>query len=328
MTDNARENGEQETIVESPEMDDEAIFREFGELEKASDPDKSRTEAAGEPEEEDRDNGDGNNPKDGDAKEDGTPEDPGSQKPEDTADDWEGVPEPVRARLEALQERNNKLEERIRTEVGRVAKTQRRISELTKIIQSEGKPEDGTPDRKRLEELKQDYPEMYEAVAPIDQALQKMTEKERARVEDAKRELSELYESNSRQVDEYHPDRHELLKNHGDLFQHWVTHPQQAVAIREAAFANADKITDPQAAAWVIEQFKGWMGQRQQASQQPPATNPTQQSQPSDRRKRQMAGATAPRASNRTPTVSGIPEEGDPEQMWKAFAEMERRQGQ
>lgn len=318
MTDNARENGDKDAIVDNQDADAEAIWRELDGLTAKSEPAEVRTDGDNNPDDDDNtQNVDDSNDQGDDQS--STADD----KDGPVVDEWEGIPEPIKARFEALQKENTKLEERVRTEVGRVAKTQRRIAELNKIIQSDGKSQDGTPDRKKLEELKQDYPEMYEAVAPIDQALQKMSEKERARVDDAKRELYELYEANSRQVNEYHPDRVELLEKHGDLFQYWAMHPQQSYAIREAALANAQHITDPQKAVDLLTEFKNWMGQTQNAPSQTPSAQP--QTQPNDRRERQRQAAAAPRSGSRTPTVSGIPESGDPQQMWDAFEEMDRR---
>ena len=331
MTDNALENGEQETVVPSPEVDeDKALWDEIRNLEKdqADKPAGPEDRQDDEPEDDNQED----DPKDT-GKQQGPPDPKDTGSPETAKpDEWEGIPEPVRARLEALQEENQKLEKRVRTEVGRVAKTQQRIAELQKVIQSAGKPDEGTPDRKALEQLKEDYPEVYGAVEVLDKTVQKMSDKERERVVDAERELQELYQSNSRQVDEDHPDRHDLLKTHGEQFQAWVMHPQQSVAIREAALSNAKVITNPQAASAVIEQFKQYLAyqqQHQQAQQPatpPQATNPAPQSQPNDRRQRQLQGTAAPKNGGRAPTVSGIPEDGDPEQIWAALREQERRQ--
>lgn len=321
MTDDARENGEQETVVQTPE-DDDAIWEDIRKQEKDADPAQSRT--ADHLEGGDEGNSEeGGDPATGENAGTDTPE---TGSPAQQPDEWEGVPEPVKAHIA-------KLEQRINTEVGRLAKSQKREAELKKIIQLAGKPDAGTPDRKSLEELKRDYPEVYGAIEPLDKAAQEARAEREARAKDAEAELQELYRENSRQVDEYHPDRIQLFGTpekpgpYSDAFAQWVMHPYQSVAIREAALSNAKVITDPQAAAWVISQFKSYVGQ-QQAAQQPQASQSTntQQSQPNDRRERQKQGASAPRNGGRTPTVSGIPEDGDPEQIWKAFAEQERRE--
>lgn len=121
---------------------------------------------------------------------------------------------------------------------------------------------------------------------------------------------------------EEHSDWEQVVADRG--FMDWLN--AQPRHIQEAAVRNAENIVDAAEAADVVGRFK--------AFQQQHSTNTSRSGNARDngnnqalagKRARQLESASA--ARSRGPgAASGIPEEGDPETIWRQFDEMERRE--
>ncbi len=96
--------------------------------------------------------------------------------------------------------------------------------------------------------------------------------------------------------------------------------------IQEAAYRNANEIVDAAEAADVVSRYKAFrQPQQQNINASPPNTERDANNQRLlGKRQRQLESAAT--ARSRGPGVAtGIPEDGDPETLWKQFDEMERR---
>lgn len=223
-----------------------------------------------------------------------------------------------RAAAAALAEKN-KLEQRIRSDTGRLEALQRRIA----AAQAQPSREEKSA-RDEIAGLKDDYPEIaapLEKVAErLDGTLERLTKAEKASLEADQAELKQIVEVQTQTLIEKHPDYVDVLKANGPAFKAWVD--DQPLRIRQAAARNANDIYDGQGAIEVVEGFKKHLGLIKAPE---PAPQPQTPPKLDDRRKRQLDSSASPQRSGSRPTVSGIPEEGDPEEIWKAFAAQDAR---
>lgn len=236
-------------------------------------------------------------------------EEPASAKPVEAE-----TPE-QRAAAAALVEKN-KLEQRIRSDTGRLEALQRRIA----AAQAQPSREEKSA-RDELAGLQDDYPEiaapLSKVVEKIDGTLERLTKAEKASLEADQAELKQIVETQTQTLEEKHPDWFDVLSKNGPAFKAWVD--DQPLRIREAARRNDQAIYDAQAAIEVVQGFKTHLGLISDAGRPQPQTPPKLD----DRRQRQIEGTSSPQRSGSRPTVSGIPAEGDPEQIWKAFDDMD-----
>jgi hypothetical protein len=247
------------------------------------------------------------------------------EKPPTPAPDiWANAPPELKAEYDRLAAERARLENRAKAAEGRVSAHQKRINELLKAINSGQSEDEGSKAaREAIEAAAQDYPEV---VKPLSQRLDDIDGKVR-RTEEASRamaqaELTRIVEAETAKLEGAHPGWGPLLKSNGETFTAWLK--TQPDFIRDAFDRNGEAITDADAAALVVGEFKahlaGIAAQATPSAQTPPVNTLA------DKRQRQLAGSETPALTTARPVVSGIPDDGDPEALWKMWDQYEQRQ--
>jgi hypothetical protein len=92
--------------------------------------------------------------------------------------------------------------------------------------------------------------------------------------------------------------------------------------LRESFVINKDAIVNPYSAIETLDAFKSFVAANQppQQAQQPAAAEPQRLN---SRRTAQLASSASPTTVGHRPTVSGIPESGDEQQIWDAFRDVD-----
>lgn len=246
-------------------------------------------------------------------------EEPQAAEAEDepeTADPWAQAPEELRTQYQQAQEMIAKLEQSDRSNRGRLSALQRQINDLTSQRQQAAESGDKAAMQDSDDEFKtlmEDYPEIAK---PIQKMLDKMQseqtrlQKELGAIGSERRQ--QALEEQATLLAEEHPDWVDVGSDPG--FMQWLN--DQPRHIQEAAARNGNEIVDYREASDVVSRYKQFKGIGEQT---------TPKNSLADKRQRQLKTATSAKA--RGPGAkSGIPEEGDPEQIWKQFDELERRQ--
>lgn len=281
---------------------------------------------------------------------DDTPPSGDKGKGQDEQDIWANATPDQRAAFEAAQEEVQRLQHAERSNRGRLSALQRQIDELNRSRgSSKAASEDAAGDRTgsgkgsddqgadgtgflESEDWKHFQEEYPEVAGPLTTAISSL----QAEVTRQNKELSAIgndrrqnaLEEQADLLTEAHSDWRDVVADDG--FEEWVA--LQPRHIREAAVRNAEEIVDAEEAADVVGRFKAFRdeqgaGDGSQQGQQPGAGD--RQSAGSGnrqaRRQRQLESASTTRS--RGPGVaSGIPEDGDPETIWRQFDQMESRQ--
>jgi hypothetical protein len=302
--------------------DDQALWNSFDEADKTPPPQPGREDAQNFQEGDDAIPGD-ETPPEGEPAPDAAAQ--AAQQGDTPKDDpWATVDPALRQQYEAIRREKEALDHRLRSDAGRVARYQREAEELRRRVQSA--PQEPTKPaldpRDALKRMTDEYPELAEMLSPVIADLSGRVDTvlsaEQSRQEQA------LAQEEAR-LAEQHPDWQSILNQNGDRFAAWLE-SEAPVAIYQAAHRNANGIANAQEAAKVVAAFKQHIGIGAQPNA-PDAAASTPPAPQADRRQRQLAGAAAPpRSSQNRPTVSGIPAEGDPEAIWKAFDIEEARQ--
>jgi len=238
---------------------------------------------------------------------------------DEVEDKWVNVDPELRQSYEASQAEVDRLKHRVSSEVGRVAASQRRISQLQKQIQQPSEVEAERQSASKLETLAEDYPEVAGPVSAafqdMESRMERLNNAERARSQEAQEELNSIIEGETNVLAQTHPDWQDTLKANGQAFLQWAE--DQPRHMREAVQRNENSIVDGQAAIEVVGAFKHHLTALQKPA---PSTSPQ-----NSRRDRQLAGSSSPSRSGRAGSIADIPEEGDTGSMWN---EMERRDAQ
>lgn len=261
----------------------------------------------------------------------------GQQQKPQAIDLWADAKPEQRTAYEAAQAQLKKLEQATRSDRGRLSAMQRKIDELTRqpvaakpaAKGTQGQQPDGeiftSAEWKGLQEI---YPEVADTMSKLFGGLQeKVTrqEKELSAI-GIERRQSALAEQEKLLVDA-HPDWTDVTSD--QAFVNWLN--GQPRHIREAAIRNANEIVDAEEAADVVGRYKAQRSEQQGGSPaqqtQSQNGNGTQTINRTLTNKRQLQLTSATAARSRGPGVtSGIPEDGDPETLWKQMDEMDRRQ--
>ena len=260
---------------------------------------------------------------------------------EEKPDVWANAPPELREAYDELQRKATNLEHQTRSDRGRLSALQRKIAEMEQTVskpaqakadelrQGDGQQANATSREKRLEQLREEYPELAEPlieyirdletkVAGVDEIGQ--TVKQLQTVEQSREQAYISQQEHT--LSQTHPDWQPVLQNNGATFQAWIE--DQPKAIREAAMRNANQIVDAQAAADVIARFKQHLGMASAQPQQAQEAEPKPKL--NDKRQRQMDALASPRGGRGRPVASGVPEDADPEAIWDAFDALEARQ--
>lgn len=249
------------------------------------------------------------------------PAEAGNEPPAAAADDrWASLPEDARSELARLTAENAALEQKNRSAVGRAGAFQRRYEDLVKAAQPREVAGDRPTPSAAIASIKEDYPEiaapLEKAFGAIEGSVAQLAEAEEGRRKAAETELTAYLDEQEAALKQAHPDSFDVVKANAPAFRSWIQ--DQPLALREAFARNAEAITDAAGAAAVIGAFKAFIA--------PPAEAPAvpAKAQLSDKRQRQLGAGTAPSLAARRPTISGIPEEGDPQAIWDAIEAQEQ----
>lgn len=243
-----------------------------------------------------------------------------------TPDPWASAPEELRAAYEAERARSAELEQKARSAEGRAKAHQRKLEDLRRAMEKSKSPEMLLEAQNELRRVENEYPEVTQ---PLKKALgaitDRITAEEEGRARAARTEFGEIIRTETAKLAERHPDWDTFLKQHGGpAFAAWVD--DQPRRIREALAVNGDAIVDADGAIALIDAYKQHLGVKPAAAPAsvPSAVHPTHNPL-ADRRQRQLAATATPNRSGGRPTVSGIPEDGDPQAIWDAFEAEEQR---
>jgi hypothetical protein len=238
---------------------------------------------------------------------------------------WANAPTELRTEFEKMAAENARLLQKERSASGRATGFQRRYEDLLKAAQ----PRETTGDRPSasaaLAAIKEDYPEIAtpfeQAINAIEGQVSQLSAAEESRREAAQSDLTEYLDAETNALRSQHNDYLEVLGNNAATLAIWID--DQPRAIRDAFARNAENIVDAAEAATVISLFKAHIGLPANA----PAADQSRTTADSlaSRRSRQLGATTSLHRTSRRPTVSGIPENADPQDIWDAFEEAERR---
>lgn len=267
----------------------------------------------------------------GAAEVEGTPAEPEPEAGAAAAepDVWASAPENLRTEYAKLAADKAQLEHEVRSHKGRAVSAQRRYDELLKAAQPRAVEGDRPSAVADLAAIKEDYPEI---AAPLEKALgviegrvATLADAEEGRRTAAQAELSDFIQTEVRSLETQHPDYLDVLQKNSDKLVAWID--DQPRAVRDAFARNATDIVDAAEAAKVIGMFKDYLGTPAPAPAAEARTAATATDPLASRRERQLGATASLTRSNRRPTVSGIPEDGDPQDIWDAFeaAEQPRR---
>lgn len=249
-----------------------------------------------------------------------TPQTPPAAAPAPAeVDIWANATPEQKAAFEAANAERAKFEQRSRSASGRISALQRKLN----AAQAQPSRTE-TPAREAVAGIETDYPEIAQPLAKVAEAVDGQREQIKKQTQDSidadTAELNELVAEETALLVAKHPDYVDVLKANGPAFKAWVD--DQPLRIRQAAIKNASYIADSEGAIKVLDGFKQHLAQiappAQQQQQQPAPAAPAAAPQPAldDRRQRQLAGNAAPTTPGGRPTVSGIPEDGDPKALW------------
>lgn len=248
--------------------------------------------------------------------------------PQAEPDPWATAPPDLKAAHDAqVKALETATTEHARRSIeGRIASYTRRLKERNEAASSRPAPAQDEQAADPFTELAADYPEiakpLEQKLAPITERLSRFEANERSRQEAADVQMDAELKANEVMLEERHPGWDEFLRKNGPAFGAWIV--DQPLALRQAFITNQDAILDPYSAIETLDAFKDFVAAQQPpAGGTPPAGQPPPQAQPqrlNPRRSAQLAGSSTPQSRGSRPVVSGIPEDGDPDQIWKAFA--------
>lgn len=281
---------------------------------------------------------------------DSTPDDTSGAAAPDTAaadetDPFAGASDEQRTAYNDLLAQNKKLEQSDRSQRGRLGAMQRQINELNEKLttgaapaaddsaagastDASGASEDVT-DSEDWRTFESEYPEVAGPIKALVSDLkgQLTTQgKELAAIGSDRRE--EALSEQAELLEEEHDDWEEVMS--AEELLPWLN--EQPRHIQEAALRNAEEIVDAAEAADVVGRFKAFRSA--QGSNTPNDADPAGDGKGKEttaltgKRKRQLESASTTRTGGPGAAAQGIPEDGDPEEIWKAMDRQERRQSQ
>ena len=242
-------------------------------------------------------------------------------------DIWANAPPDLKAAHDAqVRALESATSEHARRSIeGRIASYQRRLKERNEAAAQQPRrgAEDADTFRRLTEIVAAEYPEiatpLQKKLAPIAEKLSQFDAAEKSRQEAADHQMDAELKANEDMLDQKHPGWDAYLKEHGAAFGAWIV--DQPLYLRQAFVTKQDAILDPYSAIETINAFKTFVASNQEPAGGTTVTPPTQRLNP--RRAAQLAGSASPHSAGSRPTVSGVPQDGDPEQIWNAFRDMD-----
>lgn len=200
--------------------------------------------------------------------------------------------------LAAVRAENEKLKSDRRADIGRIASLRKQVDAVTKAAE-------GDDPTSALEAMADDYPEI---ATPILAALKRtngqvaaMAEAKRAELQEAEAGAARGHAENAAMVERLSPGGLDFLRQNEAAFTKWIM--DQPLADRTAAMRNASQIEDAVESADIIRRFREFTD----GGDNRPQFADT-------RRQRQKSATAGPRRGGR-PVASGIPKDGDPDEL-------------
>ena len=232
--------------------------------------------------------------------------------PAPAADIWASAPPELRTQFEKLKADRKALEQKMRSDEGRVASYQRKYEEARAAALQPPAPVASAEDDDEMRAFAEEYPEVAAPILKIQKQLTGQIAQLTA-AEDTRR--TEKQTAEAAKMDALHPDWRTVAGTKQDVFRIWFE--QQPEDVQDAARRNADNIVDATEAADVMGRFKQFLGRFEAASAPPGASPPLS---PSDsRRQRQLRASQAPAPRSQVGVQPGIPPRGDTDAMWDAM---------
>lgn len=277
---------------------------------------------------------------------DSTDEDPDEEPDEEPDDPFVNATPKQQAAWNDAQTQLAKLEQSDRSQRGRLGAMQRQVNDLMAKLSAAGderapasnktattkqsSPEGSYLESDEYKEFEDEYPEVAgpfgKIIGSLEKRLAKYDEKFSA---DEQAEVIAALDEQTDLLTESHPDWQQVLAADEGVFVDWVkTQPRH---VQEAAYRNATEIVDAEEAADVFSRFKAFRSESGagDSSKTDTPANGAGNGKPrlTGRRQRQLESATGARGSG-PGVATGIPEDGDPKDLWDAFDKMEQRQAQ
>jgi hypothetical protein len=262
--------------------------------------------------------------KDTNAEEAAAPDqEPAAEQQEEAAPDiWANAPPDLKAahdaQVTALQSATT--EHARRSIEGRITAYTRRLHERNEAAKQPKPAEEAADDP--FTELVAEYPEiatpLQKKLAPLEAKISQFDAREQSRQAAADAQMDAELKANETLLEQQHPGWDSYLKQYGTVFGAWIN--DQPSYLRQAFETNKNAIIDPYSAIDTLNAFKEFVAANSQPSQPSNGRPAAQQNALNSRRAAQLAGTASPHTAGSRPTVSGIPENGSDEQLWKAFA--------
>lgn len=244
--------------------------------------------------------------------------DEGAEKTETASTAGDDTPE---ARIKALEEQNQRLEQALRSEKGRTKAKTREVETLKARInlnrdavqRANQQASRDKAKQTKLDETAREYPEV---AAPLVAELKELkadrareTAERQAQLRADEQALADHAAAEAEVFLDEHPDGTASIKENRDAFKAWIR--DQPERVRNAYQQNAKIIVDGKAAAMLVSR---WKLELAKASAPPPKTK--EQEQLDAKRQKQLQGAQSTK-SGAAPRVTTTPgENASPEDLW------------
>ncbi len=245
---------------------------------------------------------------------------------QEAPDIWDNAPPDLKAAHDAqVRALESATSEHSRRSIeGRIVAYTRRLKERNDAAaQQPASAEEEAADT--LGELAAEYPEIAEplkkTLAPISEKLSQFDAQMRSRQEAADLEMDADLKANEHLLETRHPGWDSYLRDNGAAFGAWIV--DQPLYLRQAFVTNQDAIIDPHSAIETLDAFKQFVASSQPPQQAAPQPAAVQTQRLNPRRAAQLAGSASPQIAGSRPTVSGIPEDGDPQMLWNGFRDID-----
>lgn len=232
-------------------------------------------------------------------------------------DIWANASPELRAAHEAeVEALRRKTADEVKAQAGRIRKLQQELKASAERAADSNAPKLGDT----LDQGLADYPEIAkpvkDALSPIEKQLERLGQMEAQQRSAQQEEVNSYIRSQQQILEAAHPNwEAEYVQGpKAKQFYDWIKSPDRTVEQVKTVFeTNAEHIFDASAAIKVFDAFKADMA----GTDSPPGNGQNQEL--SAKRAAQLDGSRSPRTPGGAPRVTGIPKEGDPQSIWKAF---------
>ena len=271
---------------------------------------------------------------------------PGTPPASEKDDPWADATPEQRAAHEADQAQIKKLEHDGRSTRGRLGSMQRQINQLSAVpapatptaADKAAADKDGSGgddeyvNSDEFKAFETEYPEIAAPVRKLVSGQREEVARLRKRQDDADvKSHSDMVGEQKALLEETHEDWEEAIA--ADGFGAWLD--KEPGHIQDAATRNAKEIVDAAQAGDVVTRWKAFRSAQEDAGKDTGTGTPAADADTGDgtkttltgKRQRQLDAASSTRTGGPGAAL-GIPEDGDPEEIWKAMDREEQREAQ